>query len=87
MRDKRYTYAIYRTNRKELLFDHQADPNQMNNLAENPQYSAILDRFREMLERKMEQIGDKFESCTWYRDNWTEDRRIFRTATLDMPIR
>ncbi|MBD2867179.1 sulfatase family protein [Paenibacillus arenilitoris] len=82
VRDKRYTYAVYRSDRKELLFDHAADPLQQHNLADDSRYGDILGRFRELLECKMKQVGDTFESCTWYRDNWTEDRRILRTATL-----
>ena len=83
MRSKQYTYAIYRIDRKELLFDNIADPYQMNNLAEDPDYSDVLQRFRGLLEEKMKQVGDTFESCTWYRDNWTEDRIILRTATVN----
>ena len=29
----------------------------------------------------MSSLNDTFEVCTWYRDHWTEDRRILRTAT------
>ena len=29
LRSKRYTYALYRADRSELLFDNQADPYQM----------------------------------------------------------
>ncbi|UVI33241.1 sulfatase family protein [Paenibacillus spongiae] len=82
LRSKRYTYAIYRIDRKELLFDNKADPFQLNNLAENDAYRDVLDRFRDMLEHKMKQHGDTFESCSWYRDHWTEDRKIVRTATI-----
>ncbi|NBD24549.1 sulfatase family protein [Paenibacillus glycinis] len=82
LRDKRYTYAIYRDDRQELLFDHEADPHQLRDLAGDPRYGAELDRFRELLARRMSRIGDTFERCTWYRDHWTEDRRIVRTATL-----
>jgi hypothetical protein len=30
----------------------------------------------------MEEIGDTFEKCTWYRDHWTRDRVILQSATL-----
>ena len=65
-----------------VLFDREADPHQLRNLADDPRYGAELDRFRELLARRMSRIGDTFERCTWYRDHWTEDRRIVRTATL-----
>lgn len=82
LRSKQYTYAVYRVDRKELLFDNQADPFQLNNLADNDAYRDVLDRFRVMLEQTMKRHGDTFESCSWYRDHWTEDRMIVRTATL-----
>ncbi|MCQ6562884.1 sulfatase family protein [Paenibacillus mendelii] len=83
LRSKRYTYAIYRVDRHEYLFDNQADPYQLTNLVDHDDYLDVLTRFRDMLEQKMQQHGDTFESCSWYRDHWTEDRRIVRTATLD----
>lgn len=82
LRDKRYTYAIYRADRQELLFDNAEDPCQMRNLAGDPGHAAVLERFRGLLARSMDRVSDTFESCTWYRDHWTEDRRILRTATL-----
>lgn len=83
LRSKRFTYAVYRTDRKEWLFDNKADPFQRNNLADNGDYRDVLNRFRDMLDRKMKQYGDTFESCSWYRDHWTENRNIVRTATLN----
>lgn len=81
LRDKQYTYAVYRVDKSELLFDNKNDPYQMNNLAGNAQYKEKLDRFRGMLARKMESLNDTFEKCTWYRDNWTDgNRNIIRTA-------
>ena len=81
LRDKQYTYAVYRVDKSELLFDNKNDPYQMNNLADNAQYKEKLDRFRGMLARKMESLNDTFEKCTWYRDNWTDgNRNIIRAA-------
>ena len=81
LRDKQYTYAVYRVDKSELLFDNKNDPYQMNNLAGNAQYKEKLDRFRQMLARKMESLNDTFEKSTWYRDNWTDgNRNIIRTA-------
>jgi arylsulfatase A-like enzyme len=81
LRDKRYTYAVYRVDRSELLFDHECDPYQMHNLAGEPGYGGVLASFRSMLEARMASLNDTFEACTWYRDHWTEDRVIQRTAT------
>jgi len=82
LRDKRYTYAVYRADRQELLFDHQSDPYQVRDLAQEPAYRDVLGRFRAMLAERMASLNDTFEACTWYRDHWTEDRVIVRTATL-----
>jgi len=86
LRDKRYTYAIMRKDKSEYLFDNQLDPYQMRNLVDDPKYKDKLDYFRETLKRKMEQLNDTFESCTWYRDNWTKDRVILQSATLRTQI-
>jgi len=83
LRDRRYTYACYRVDGRELLFDNQADPLQMRDLAAEPEYAQVRDRFKRMLEEKMTSLGDTFPECTWYRDNWIEDRIILRTATLN----
>jgi arylsulfatase A-like enzyme len=82
LRDKRYTYATYRVDGKELLFDNQEDPYQMKNLADDPAHSKTLAEFRLMLKEKMTELNDTNEASTWYRDNWIEDRIIVRTATL-----
>ncbi|MCX7796483.1 MAG: sulfatase [bacterium] len=76
LRSKRYTYAVYRVDGKEFLFDNIEDPYQMRNLAEEQEYRDILEHFRELLKKKMEELGDAFEASTWYRDNWTRDRII-----------
>ena len=83
LRDKQYTYAIYRADRQELLYDHQSDPYQMRNLAQDPAYRDVLARFRTMLAGRMASQNDVFEACTWYRERWTQDRVIVRTATLE----
>jgi arylsulfatase A-like enzyme len=80
LRDKQYTYAVYRVDRSELLFDNANDPYQMKNLANDPEHQDTMDRFRQMLADKMRSLNDNFEACTWYRDHWTEDRIILRTA-------
>ena len=82
LRDKRYTYALYGADGSELLFDNQSDPHQMHNLVADPAHAETLGRFRDMLRARMAALNDTFEACTWYRDHWTEDRTILRTATL-----
>jgi len=82
LRDKKYTYAIYRVDGKESLFDHISDPSQMHNLIDDPDQAGVLVKFREALALKMASINDTFEACTWYRDHWTDGHRnIVRSAT------
>jgi len=76
LRDKRYTYAIYRVDKAELLFDNRNDPDQMQNLARDPKLKDTLEHFRRMLKGKMESLNDSFQACTWYRDKWTDGNRI-----------
>jgi arylsulfatase A-like enzyme len=88
LRDQRCTYAVYRGGgpgnlpRKELLFDHTKDPYQMKDLAGDPAHAEALEQFRTQLRGKMDALNDTFPACTWYRDNWIEDRIIKRTATI-----
>ncbi|MCA9883867.1 MAG: sulfatase-like hydrolase/transferase, partial [Anaerolineae bacterium] len=82
LRSKQYTYAVYLVDGKELLFDNLADPYQMCNLIDDPDHQATVEHFRQMLNERMNELNDTFEACTWYRDHWTDDRLILRTATL-----
>jgi len=76
LRSKRYTYAIYRKDGREMLFDNQADPFQKSDLSASADYAHTLKGFRAMLRKRMEALGDTFPASTWYRDNWTKDRII-----------
>jgi arylsulfatase A-like enzyme len=76
LRDKRHTYAIYRKDRKELLFDNVTDPWQLHNLAGSPAYRETLAHFRSLLNKRMSDLGDTFEASTWYRDHWVTNRII-----------
>lgn len=78
LRDKRYTYAIYRKDRKELLFDNQADPYQLRNLIDSKQHELTREGFRTLLAKRMKELDDTFEASSYYRDNWVKDRIITR---------
>ncbi len=54
----------------------------MNNLAGDPNCEQVVERFRDMLARRMPEINETFPPGTWYRDHWIEYRCIVRTATL-----
>lgn len=87
VRDKHYTYAIYRVDGSELLFDNLADPYQLKNLVGDQQYMAVLSRFRALLQQKMTALNDTFETCIWYRDHWMDGaRNIVRSATRDFDM-
>jgi len=83
LRDKRYTYAVYRVDGSELLFDHRSDPYQVRNLVSDPAHAETLHRYRKTLRARMAALNDTFAPCTWYRDHWIEDRVIVRMATMD----
>ena len=83
LRSKQYTYAVYRIDGKELLFDNLNDPHQLINLADNTNYQSLLETMRADLNQRMRDLQDEFKPCTWYRDNWIENRHILRTATLN----
>ena len=81
LRDKRYTYAVYRRDGAELLFDNLADPLQNKKLINNPAFRKVADKSRSRLKERMEELNDNFEKCSWYRDHWTDcNRNILRGA-------
>ena len=76
VRDKKYTYAVYRKGGKELLFDNESDPLQMINLAEKPEYAEIKEKLKSEMYSRMAEIGDGFESNLWYKRNIVRRRII-----------
>ena len=78
LRSKQYTYAIYRKDRKELLFDNLKDPYQLQNLTDSAGEVETLKRFRALLKTRMAELDDTFEASTYYRDHWVKDRIITR---------
>jgi arylsulfatase A-like enzyme len=81
VRDKRYTYATYRRDGAERLFDNREDPLQKVDRSADPGYRGTLDEFRDRLAARRKALADPFEACTWYRDHWTDgDRTILRGA-------
>ncbi|HLP37630.1 sulfatase [Lacibacter sp.] len=75
VRDKRFTFARYLKDGKELLFDNKLDPQQITNLINDIKYTAVAKKLREKMQRKMIELNDEFKPCTWYRDNWTDGNR------------
>ncbi len=81
-RTKRYTYAVFKSDGQELLFDNQNDPYQMHNLINDPAYAQTAASLKERMYAKMGEIGDTFEHNSYYEKNWVENRLIMRTATI-----
>ncbi len=80
LRDHEYTYAIYRRDRKELLFDNRQDPFQLKNLVDDRAQATRVKHYRELSERWRSHQNDTFEACSWYQPRWTRDRNITQTA-------
>lgn len=80
LRDREYAYAIYRKDRRELLFNHRKDPYQLVNLADDRSFQTTLQHYRSISETWRTEHNDSFENCSWY-ERWTKDRNIVNTAT------
>ena len=85
-RTKKYTYAVFKSDGQELLFDNQTDPLQMNNLIGKEAYQEVAEDLKHKMYAEMNRIGDNFEKNSYYEKNWIKDRIIERTATLN-PIK
>jgi len=72
IRGKQYTYARYLVDGSEHLYDNLNDPSQRNNLAAQTEWKDQLNEMRIAMNQKLEEIGDEFKTCTWYRDNWMD---------------
>lgn len=80
IRDKRYTYAKYRVDGAEFLYDRQTDPYMKQNQVNDKDYSAVLERLRSQMAGKMKELKDDFHPCTWYRDHWMYKRFSIKAA-------
>ena len=81
-RTREFTYAVFKADGMELLFDNQKDPYQMHNLVGDPAYGQVMADLKSRMYAEMERINDHFENNTYYEKNWVENRLIKRTATL-----
>jgi arylsulfatase A-like enzyme len=80
LRNKRFTYARYLRDGREWLFDHTTDPSQKFDLSSVSAHLDDLKLLRGQMDQRMNQIGDSFEKCSWYRDHFTENRVIVSGA-------
>jgi len=75
-RTNQYTYAVYKRDLNELLFDNVNDPFQKTNLAKNPEYTSIKKTLKSKMFAKMKEIGDDFEKNSFYEKYWVKHRKI-----------
>ncbi|MFK7805386.1 MAG: sulfatase [Anaerolineae bacterium] len=57
IRTKDWMY-VRQPGRRKLLFDQKADPDELNNLVDDPQYGALMDSFDEQIKAHMNATGD-----------------------------
>ncbi len=65
IRTTQYTYARDLMG-PWLLYDNQADPYQMNNLVDRPEYAALQKKMDDWLQKKLKQTRDRFEPAAAY---------------------
>jgi arylsulfatase A-like enzyme len=64
-------YAYVRTlNGPSMLFDHEEDPLQLNNLVNNPEYEELQTELELVLQQELEKVGDAFMPRQYYIDKW-----------------
>ena len=80
VRTQQHSYAVYKVDGKELLFDNLADPYQVENLAGRPETAALQAELRGKMEAKMVELNDGFEPSSFYRENWISDDRLILTT-------
>ena len=86
VRTKQHTYAVYKVDGRELLFDNTTDPYQRVNLVDDSACQAIRSELRERMATKMAALNDSFEVSSFYKEKWvSEDRLIIRTARNPRP--
>lgn len=61
LRTDRFEYVVYQTGQhREQLIDLTNDPGEMNNLAEDPNFRAVLQEHRKRLQHWVDRIDDRF---------------------------
>ena len=76
IRTPQYLYARMVRTGKEYLFDHQHDPKEEKNHAGEAHHLEELQHFRSVLNKKMDDLGDRAHPAEWYENNWIEGRQI-----------
>lgn len=81
VRTKEYTYAVYKVDGKEFLFNNISDPFQMENLINGSEYQDIKKNLLSKMKSKMSDLNDTFEESLYYKKHWiSDDRKVVKTA-------
>jgi arylsulfatase A-like enzyme len=56
-----YKLIVYPTIKKYLLFNMKKDPDEMHNLADNPEYATLLSSMKRDLKELMKQMDDNLD--------------------------
>ena len=67
IRGKKYVYARYVDDKHEFLHDVDKDPDQLQNLATNPEYKAVLKKMRALCDQRIEENGGIFKPSEYLR--------------------
>jgi len=84
VRTKKYTYVEWREG-EVMLFDLEADPAQLTNLAGDPRYAETQNELAARLKEMLAARGDIFPPYTHYRTWIDEQRRIIRNGYGPLP--
>ncbi|MFV0503466.1 MAG: sulfatase [Lachnospirales bacterium] len=81
-RTNEYTYATYKVDGAEFLFNNIKDSYQTQNLAKDVEYSRVKESLKSKMYEKMRSINDNFEKSSYYEKNWIENRIIKEKTQL-----
>lgn len=75
-RTKQFTYAVFKSDNEEMLFDNFNDPYQSVNLIYDKRYIDIGKRIKDEMYAEMARINDTFELNSYYKDNWINKHKV-----------
>ncbi len=75
-RTKEFTYAVYKSDNEEFLFDNLNDPLQTINLIYDKNYIDIGKRIKDEMYAEMAAINDSFESNAYYKKHWIKNKKV-----------
>jgi len=89
LRTPRYTFTRDGAGKAEVLFDNEADPYQLCNLAGNPEYGELQTALNAELDRKLNDCGYRFRPWRQmiredgYLERWNTSQRYFKRRELE----